>query len=549
LTRCVLTLLSIAAVALHADPPRPVVEPVPDLFAAAPFDAERLGGIFAGRVRANTEGYLERIPVAKISEALDSATPENAAMGRSAGMLLEATSNAYEYSDDEQLKKVMDSLAKALISHQQSSGYVGFHPASEPWSRDDLSSQSEVLLGLTNYYRVTGRDEPLAASRRLANGLIQHLSKGKGAVADAREVVRPLLEIYRATNDGRYLTFCRKLSQSSLAELGRENGTYTFLSFLSGLVDLYQLTGDDAYAKAAVSGWKRVKDDQLAVTGVPFSKEASDSGCLTQAWLRLNIGLLRVLGEARYAEEIERTVYNQLLASQDGDSGKIDPGIPVAGSKAPSSRVSPCSAAISLGITEILETMWGRLGSGVAVLSYQPGRATIRSRGRNAVQLYIESQYPESGSILLHVEPNHDAKFPLQLLVPWWTKSFKADIGPTRLQGKPGQFLTLEREWKKGDTVKISIDMTALTVAEPSHPDDIAIQRGPQVLCLVKGQTALNDLSAVTIPRAGLSLKTVDDDSGGYRLNGAEGGRPQQLTMVPMAEVDGPYRLWIKSSD
>lgn len=522
---------------------------MPDIFAPAPPDGERLGGILASRIRANTEGYLEHVSVEQIAEGLDHTAAEASTYGRSAGLLLEAAANSYEYSDDAQVKKVMDALARTLISHQRSNGYVGAYPASDRWTREDLSSQSAILLGLTTYYRVTGEDEELAGARRLANGLVEHLSKGKGAVADAREVVRPLLEIFRATNDAHYLAFCRKLSQSSLSELGRENGTYSFLSFLSGLVDLYQLTGDEAYAKAAVSGWKRIRDDQLEMTGVPVSKDASDAGCLVQAWLQLNLELFRVEGEPRYAEEVERTVYNQLLASQDGDTGKIDPAVAEAGSKAASMRVSPCAAAISLGISEIPGAMWGRLGSGVAVLSYQPGRATVRSHRRTAVQLYSESQYPDSGNVLLHVEPNHDAKFPLQLLVPSWTKSFKAEIGATVLLGKPGQFLTLEREWKKGDTVKVSIEMSAAAISDPGHPQQAALQRGPQVLCLVKGQSAMSDLSTASFSRAGVSLKTLDGDGSAYQLNGTEGGRAQALTFVPFADVDAPYRVWVRSSD
>lgn len=544
-------LSSIGAIAVFADPPRPVVEPVPDVFTAAPFDQQRFGGLLESRMRANVEGYLEHIPVQQIAQALNGAqNTQDADLGKSAGLLLESAANSYEYNNDAHLKKVMDALAESLMSHQQSDGYIGAYPAAQRWTTpEDISSQSAILFALTDYQRVSGDDRGLEASRRLANSLVTHLSKGKGAVADAREAVAPLLELYRATNDTRYLAFCRRLSQSSLSELGKENSTYSFLSFLSGLVNLYQLTGDDAYAKAAVSGWRRIKNDQLTITGAPVSSQSSEMGCLTHAWLRLNIQLFQVEGEPQYAIEAERTIYNQLLASQDGETGKIDPSVPDAGSKTMSLNIQPCAAAISLGISEIPELMWGRLGSGVAILSYQPGHTNVRTRRRTLLQLYTESQYPNSGNILLHVEPNHDARFPLQLLVPEWTKAFRAEVGSTVLQGKPGQFLTLDREWKKGDTVKITIDMTAKSISSSNHKGEIAVQRGPQILCLVKGGGDLTSLSSATLSSAGLALKPVDGQDGSYSAPGAQDSHPLRLTLVPLADADGPYRVWINSAD
>jgi hypothetical protein len=535
------------AFALRADPPRPVVEPVSDLFSAAPFDQQRLGGLLASRMQANTEGYLEHIPIQQIAYSLDAAG--DTSLGKSAGLLLEASANSYEYGDDAQLKKVMGALAKLLISHQKSDGYIGPYAPAQRWNREDVSSQSAILLGLTAYYRVVGNDDALIASRRLGNALVLHLSRGKGAVTDARECIRPLLELFRLTNDTHYLAFCRKLAQSSLAELGSENGVYSFLSFLSGLVDLYQLSGDDAYEKAAISAWRRVRSSHLAITGVPNSKEPSSTGCLTEAWLRLNLDLFRVSGQPEYAQEVQRTVYNQLLGSQNGDNGKIDAEFLSTGSKTATSNIQPCSAAVSLGLSEIPEIMWGRLGAGVAVLSYQPGRASIRTRRRADLQLYMEGEYPRSGALLLHVEPKHDAKFPLQLLVPEWTKSFKAEIGSTVLFGKPGKFLTVEREWKRGDSIKISLDMTAATLSDNDHRGEVVIQRGPEILCLVKGRSTENDISNVTIPVGPLSLKLVDEDDVTYELQGDGPGKTQELTFVPLAEAETPYRLWIKVSD
>lgn len=533
-----------------------MAEPVADVFTPVPNDLQRLGGMLASRMQANVEGYLEHLPLKDLAQSFtragaehEGAKKEDLTAGKSAGLLLEAVTNSYDYSDDPQLKVVMDGLAKLLMSHQETAGYIGTYPAAQRWTHEDLSSQSVILRALMAYSRVTGNEEALAASRRLANPVVDHLSRGKGAVADGREAVEPLLQLYRATNDGRYLAFCRRLAQSSLSELNVENDLYRFVSFLSGLTDLYQLTADEAYIKAAESGWKRIHDEQLSVTGVPLSKEDSDAGCLTEVWLRLNLDLLRMRGDARYAEQSQRTVYNQLLASQDPDSGRIDPCVPTDGLKKPTLKIDNCAAAVSLGISTIPEMVWGRHGAGVAIVSYQPGRATLRLRRRATLQLYTEGNYPTTGNIVLHVEPSHDVSFPLQLFVPSWAQSFVAEIGATRLSGKPGQFLTLEREWKKGDTVKLSIDMTVSKLKDSRHPGEVAVQRGPSVLVFTRGDNPAGDLAAATISPGPLTLKADEENEGSFALQGRYEGKRAGLTLIPFADARKPYRLWIKAAD
>lgn len=547
--RRVLITIFASALTLVADPPRPVTEVIPDVFTPVPSDLQRLGGLLAGRMRANSEGYLEHIKPAELAKSLEGGVAKDNTAGRTTGLLLEAATNAYDYSDDAHLKAIMSELARVLITRQESNGYIGSVAPVERFNHEDLSAQGAILLGLVAYSRVSGNDEALVASKRLANTLVAHLARGKGAVADAREIIRPLLELYRATSDNHYLAFCRRLATSSFSELGTENDTYSFLSFLSGLVDLYQLTGDEAFAKAAESGWTRIQHDQLGVTGVPRSKENAATGCLTQAWMRLNLDLLRLRGDARYADQLDRTVYNQLLASQDPETGKIDACVPASGTRNPVMKYDPCSAAVSLAISDIPEMIWGRHGGGIAILAYQPGHATLRTRRRATLQLYTESTYPANGNVLLHIEPSHDVAFPLQLLVPSWTKSFVAEIGSTRVTGKPGQYLTLQREWKKGDTVRISIDMTAVAITDTLHSGERVLQRGPQILALTSEDTESQDLASAGISPDKLSLQPDQDNADTFLARGTLGGKAASLTFVPFADADAPYRLWVKISE
>ena len=103
-----------------------------------------------------------------------------------------------------------------------------------------------------------------------------------------------------------------------------------------GVAKLYRATGDPRFLTAAVNVWEAVRDRHLTLGGGPwggvahrsrevfnaagaFDPEAYVETCSTMAWIQLNRELLEILGEARFAQEIERSAYNDLLGGQAPD--------------------------------------------------------------------------------------------------------------------------------------------------------------------------------------------------------------------------------------
>ena len=171
--------------------------------------------------------------------------------------------------------------------------------------------------------------------------------------------------------------------------------------------------------------------------------------------------------------------------------------------------------------------------------------------------MYQETTYPQTGEVLLHIEPEHNIRFPLRLRVPEWTDHYTASIQGFNEVGRPGSYLILNREWKRGDTVKINMDMTVQVISgAPTYPDQVAIQRGPQVLALE--QTINPDVSELA--KAGpastnvakLDLTPADDKLPGtwagdeaFTLTGIYDGRRRSLLLVPFAD-SRHYRVWMK---
>ena len=276
--------------------------------------------------------------------------------------------------------------------------------------------------------------------------------------------------------------------------------------------------------------------------------------------MQLTLEFLRVTGDARYADQFEKTVYNQLLAGQDPRNGDLCPAVPISGRKTWSADPAPCASEEARGIALIPALVWGRYDNGIAINLYTAGRATaILRHRRGTIQLYSEANFPQNGQITLHIEPDHNIQFPLRLRVPEWAAQFTADIDGSHLVGTPGTYMNISREWKRGDTIQIKMDLTVHTIARNANSiTEIAIQRGPQILALgAKVNPEFTDLTGASLPGA-TSTPTLGQPSNKlplnwssdqiYSIDGLYQGKQQKLTLLPFADATN-YRVWLPKSD
>lgn len=183
----------------------------------------------------------------------------------------------------------------------------------------------------------------------------------------------------------------------------------------------------------------------------------------TVTWTQLTWELLRLTGDPHYADQLEHTVYNALLAAQDPMNGNICYFTPLNGKKNPTPGINCCVSSEPRGISMIPQLTWGTREGGAAVLLYVPGHVTLQT-GAEEVSIETRTNYPAGGSIALTVRPLRTARFPLYLRVPAWTTSYTATVAGHKFNGTPGQFLTIDREWEAGDQVDVDLDLTVRVV-------------------------------------------------------------------------------------
>jgi DUF1680 family protein len=204
------------------------------------------------------------------------------------------------------------------------------------------------------------------------------------------------------------------------------------------------------------------------------------------------------------------------------------------------------------GISLIPQLAWGRRGEGVAILLYAPGRVAVDTPA-GEVAIESKTSYPLKGVVELTVRPAKAARFPLYLRVPSWTARYQATAGGRSYKGEPGGYLTIDREWTPGDSVKIDMDLTVrLLPGGPSYPYNMAVARGPQLLALesalnrdlIDAQAAGPRSAEVKLSDASAQLPRNWTGKQAYRMEGVAAGKPKELVLVPFADAR-TYRVWL----
>jgi len=584
--------------------PRPAVEnQVKERFVPAPVGRQRLDGLLGQRLRVSLEQSLLRTPVDELLSCYRGQPAAQPWAGEYAGVFLRAASWAWAYSGQAQLKGLLEQVAQGLMAAQRPDGYLGIRPDGQRWTGFDVGTHASNLAGLLTYYEATGDARALQAARRIGDLLTAAFGRGEGQrdltnSSSHGEFGAALLEpaclLYRFSGEKRSLTsqllgfsgpnpgaglFPKLVIAGTLPEAGKVSSD-ELLSGLVGLLELYRLSGEGHYLRTVLAAWREVASTRLDFTGATGSgshfrpahvlpgEESMRVGeaCATLGWLQLGWHLLRLTGEPRYGDQLERTVYNHLLAAQDPRDGAISAYAPLVGKRRSAQGLSCCAVSHPMAMALISQMVWGSLDGALAILLYAPGEVTIPVIGNGGgleVHLTSETQFPLDGAVRLTLRPPRPARFAVLLRVPAWCHRYTATVNGSGMSGQAGSFLRLERTWQPGDSISIDMEMSlAVVPGGASYPNHVAFQRGPQVLALEASvnpqlgfihRAAPASLVNVALADASRSLPQGWSGAQAYSIPGLAIRRSEQsrqavdrtdLVLVPFADAR-EYRVWL----
>ena len=292
--------------------------------------------------------------------------------------------------------------------------------------------------------------------------------------------------------------------------------------------------------------------------------------CVTATLIKLNQQLLRLTGDARYADAIEQTYYNALwgaMKTDGSDWAKYSPlaGIRLEGDEQCSMGLNCCVASGPRGLFTLPLTAVMSEKEGIRINFFGEGSYHLQTPKQQRVTIIQQTDYPATGNIGLKINIPVSENFTVHVRIPLWSQRSIVTINGETVSGiVAGQYLAIRREWKPGDQIFVSLDMRGRIVHLGELPENIAILRGPLVLARDArlGGLAIDEAARPVVNKEGF----IDLEPTGAKTNGIwlqfkapfileshkeAGSKPVSLVLCDYASAGNThdetshFRVWI----
>ncbi|GJF25673.1 beta-L-arabinofuranosidase domain-containing protein [Streptomyces sp. HO565] len=430
----------------------------------------------------------------------------------------------------------------------------------KPWA--PYYTLHKIMAGLLDQYRLSGNEQAMT------------VLTGMAAWVDSRTAPLPhdrmqsllrvefggmnevLTNLYLETGDPAHLRTARRFDHEELYEplaAGRDElaGRHanTEIPKIVGAARSYRATGERRYLDIATHFWETVVRHHSYAIGGNSNKEffgppgeivsrLSEDTCENcNSYNMLKLGRQLFLHDpttTAYMDHYEWTLYNQMLGEQDPDSehGFVTyyTGLWAGSRRQPKGGLGAAPGSYSSDYdnfscdhgtgmethTKFADSIYFRSAGPDRTLYvnlFIPSEVTWRDTG---LTLRQDTGHPETDRTRLTVTGG-DARFTLKVRVPAWL----ADSGgraAVRLNGhalgapiRPGRYVTIERHWRRGDTVELTFPREPVWRPAPDNPQVRSLSYGPVVLAGAYGATALATIPDIRTeslrPVAGVPLE------------------------------------------
>jgi DUF1680 family protein len=461
--------------------------------------------------------------------------------GHMGGHYLSALALMYASTGDAGVKERLDYFVAELKRAQQANGdgYLGGIPGGRAAWRDVAAGKlhadnfsvnkkwvpwynlHKTYAGLRDAYRYAGNEDArtmLIALSDWALRLTRHLSDEqmrtmlKSEHGGMNEV---LADVYQMTGQQQYLDLALKFSdQRILQPLEKSQDKLTGLHAntqipkVIGFKRIADLSGDRDMEHAAEYFWQTVVEHRTVAIGGNSVKEhfhddkdfspmvnevEGPETCNTYNMLKLTEMLFLSQEKASFADYYERALYNHILASQRPGTGGFV-------------YFTPMRPNHYRVYSQVDQGMWCCVGSGIESHAkygeFIYARDAVNGKDALFVNLFIPStlqwrekgvkitqanSFPDQAGTRITVDEVADnARFTMKIRYPAWVAAGKLAVKVNgraiKVDAQPGSYVSVERAWRKGDRVDVSLPMTTRLEQMPDKSNFYAVLHGPIVL-------------------------------------------------------------------
>ena len=427
----------------------------------------------------------------------------------------------------------------------------------------ELYNSGHLYEAAVAHYKATGKKTLLNVAIKNADLVCQVFGPNEGQkhVPSGHPIIEmALAKLYNVTDDEKYL----KMARYFVDETGRGTDGHKLSPYsqdhkpiidqdeivghavragylFSGVTDVASLQHDKKLFDAVNRVWENMASKKLYLNGGIGSRPQGEGfgpnyelnnfnnyceTCASIANVYWNQRMFLATGDSKYIDVLERTLYNGLIAgvSLSGDKFFYDNPMGTPGGHARQQwfGCACCPGNVTRFMASVPGYVYAIDQKDVYVNLFVGGNSKLKV-GDTEVELVQKTQYPWNGDVEIDVTPNKNDKFTLLVRIPGWAKNkpVPSDLyayvdgsnpqvkvlvngSETKKHTRAGYWV-IEREWKKGDKVTLTMDMPVRRVeANPQVRYDkglLAMERGPILYALESIDQKRDYIFDIVIPR------------------------------------------------
>lgn len=519
---------------------------------------------------------------------------------------LEGASYSLMNNPNAEVEARVDSIIEKIAGAQREDGYLNtYYILGEYDKRWTDMNMHEMYMGghlieaALAYYNATGKDKLLNVAIKFADHMYDMWGSGDNHwVPGHEEIELALVKLYRHTGDKKYLNFSHRL----LEERGQGRGTWDAwnhkilnrdyyqdnvpvkdlesihghsvraMYLFTGMADYSAAASDTTYLAALDRLWDDVVLTRMYITG-GIGSSASNEGftepydlpnesaycetCASVGMVMWNQRMNMFKGESRYADVVERSMYNGALAGMSISGDRFFYVNPLYSAGKHHRRAwygtACCPSQISRFLPSIGGYVYAQSENTIWVNLFVGSQSEIEV-GEQTVALDMQTNYPWEGATLLTVTPEKESEqFAIKFRLPGWCKSYSLTVNGENYEATNDRgYLVIDRVWSAGDKVAYTMDMPVEVVKADdrvlANVGRRAIQRGPLVYCVEECDNKKFDKIELS-PATTFNCEFEAELLGGIQTITATTGK-QRVKFIPYYAWDnreaGKMEVWVK---
>lgn len=458
---------------------------------------------------------------------------------------LEGFAYSLQNNPDPELEAKCDEWIDKFAAAQQPDGYIntyytltGLQNRWTDMGMHEMYCAGHMIEAAVAYYNVTGKRKMLDICEKMVAHMMDVFGPGKRDwVTGHEEIELALVKLWRTTGNDAYLQFAEWLlderghgygshgdGRAWVPQYSQDDVPVRDMRSITGhavrsmylycaMADIASVKGDAGLTQALDSLWDDVVLRNMYVTG-GIGQSRSNEGftadyslpnataycetCASVGMVLWNSRMNRMKGDAKYADVLERSLYNGALAgiSLEGDRFFYVNPLESDGNHHRKDwyGCACCPSQLCRFLPSIGGYIYAASDEAVWVNLFIGNTAGIETGGRK-ITLSQETRYPWDGDVAITLGTEKPLNRELRVRIPGWCRQWSISVNGTDTKCRMDKgYAVLSRRWADGDKVTLHMDMPVEVVAADSRVREDegmrAVMRGPLVYCMEETDNA-----------------------------------------------------------